>query len=53
MAESKAGEAFAMGCLGLRFALFIVFMIIGLLAVITVFPLLLLIFLAIPFLFLL
>ena len=53
MGKVSTREAFQIGCLSLRFVLFIVFMIIGLLAVITVFPILLLIFLAIPFLFLL
>lgn len=52
MAKSTVGEAFEMGCLGLRLVLFVVFLIVGLLAVIVVFPILLLIFLAIPFLFL-
>jgi|688.fasta_scaffold217645_4 hypothetical protein len=48
----KAGDAVEVGCLSIRLALFVIILIFGLLATIIVFPMLLLIFLAIPLLFL-
>jgi hypothetical protein len=48
----KAGDAIEVGCLSIRLALFVILAIFGLLAVIIVFPILLLIFLAIPLMFL-
>lgn len=52
MAKSSAGEAVEIGCLGLRVVFLVVFLIFGLLAIIVTIPILLLIFLAIPFMFL-
>ncbi len=49
---SKVGDGLAVGCLSLRFALFIIFMVFALVAVLVTIPILLLIFLAIPLMFL-
>jgi len=52
MAGSKAGEAVQIGCLSLRLVAAILVGIVFLLAILVTFPILLLIFLLIPFMFL-
>jgi hypothetical protein len=47
-----AGDVVGVGCLSIRLALFVILAILGLLAAIILFPILLLIFLAIPLMFL-
>ena len=47
----EAGDAIEIGCLSIRLALCVIILIIGFLAVLVVFPILLLIFLAIPLMF--
>ncbi|CAM8621452.1 hypothetical protein MCETE7_00101 [Acidimicrobiia bacterium] len=48
----EAGDAIEVGCLSIRLALFVILAIVGFLAVLVVFPIILLIFLAIPLMFL-
>ena len=48
----QVGDAIGVGCLSIRLALFVILAILGLLAAIIIFPILLLIFLAIPLMFL-
>lgn len=52
MAKSAVGEAVEIGCLSLRVVFVVLFLIFGLLAILIAIPIIFLIILAIPFMFL-